>query len=38
MHGEELLKQSFDDATYFSNPFPLFAELRKSDPIFLVTH
>lgn len=34
MHGEELLKQSFDDATYFSNPFPLFAELRKSDPVF----
>ena len=34
MHGEELLKQSFDDATYFSNPFPLFAQLRNNDPAF----
>jgi cytochrome P450 len=34
MHGDQLLKQSFEDATYFSDPFPLFAELRKSDPVF----
>ena len=34
MHGDELLKQSFDDGSYFSNPFPLFAELRKTDPVF----
>lgn len=34
MHGDTLLKQSFDDGTYFSNPFPLFAELRKSQPVF----
>ena len=33
MHGDELLKQSFDDGSYFSNPFPLFAELRKTDPV-----
>ena len=34
MNGDELLKQSFEDGTYFSNPFPLFAELRKSLPVF----
>lgn len=34
MDGDALLKQSFDDGTYFSNPFPLFAELRKSQPVF----
>ncbi len=34
MNGDELLKQSFEDGTYFSNPFPLFAELRKSQPVF----
>ena len=34
MHGDKLLKQSFEDGTYFSNPFPLFAELRKSQPVF----
>ena len=34
MHGDELLKQSFEEGTYFSNPFPLFAELRKSQPVF----
>ena len=34
MSGETLLKQAFKDETYFSNPFPLFAELRKSDPVF----
>jgi len=34
VHGDKLLKQSFEDGTYFSNPFPLFAELRKSQPVF----
>jgi cytochrome P450 len=34
MHGDKLLKQSFEDGTYFSNPFPLFAELRKTQPVF----
>jgi cytochrome P450 len=34
MDGDKLLKQSFEDGTYFSNPFPLFAELRKSQPVF----
>lgn len=29
-----LLKQSFDDGTYFSDPFPMFAQLRKSHPAF----
>lgn len=34
MPVDELLKQSFEDGSYFSNPFPLFAELRKSHPVF----
>lgn len=34
MRGELLLKQAFADETYFSNPFPLFSELRKTDPVF----
>ena len=34
MQGEILLKKSLDDGTYFSNPFPLFAELRKHQPVF----
>lgn len=34
MHGDELLKQSFVNGTYFSNPFPLFAKLRQSYPVF----
>ena len=34
MSGDELLKQSIENGSYFSNPFPLFAELRKSDPVF----
>jgi cytochrome P450 len=34
MSGEQLLKQSFEDGSYFSNPFPLFAELRETEPVF----
>jgi len=34
MSGEELLQQSFEDGSYFSNPFPLFAELRETEPVF----
>ncbi len=34
MRGELLLKESLEDGTYFSNPFPLFAELRKNQPVF----
>jgi cytochrome P450 len=34
MRGELLLKQAFADETYFSNPFPLFSDLRKNDPVF----
>ena len=34
MHGDNLLKSSFADETYFSNPFPLFAELRAKQPVF----
>ena len=34
MHGDQLLKQAFEDGSYFSSPFSLFAELRKADPVF----
>lgn len=34
MQADELLQQAFNDGSYFSNPFPLFAELRRSHPIF----
>ena len=34
MVGEDLLKNAIFDGTYFSNPYPLFSELRKSAPIF----
>lgn len=34
MQGEILIKQSFDDGSYFSNPFPVFAKLRQTDPVF----
>lgn len=34
MDGDELLKESFENGTYFSNPFPLFAKLRQSHPVF----
>ena len=34
MSGEKLLQQSFEDGSYFSNPFPLFAELRETEPVF----
>jgi len=32
--GEKLLSGALSDLTYFSNPYPLFAELRSSDPVF----
>lgn len=34
MLGEDLLKNAISDGTYFSNPYPLFGELRKSAPVF----
>lgn len=34
MLGEDLLESAISDGTYFSNPFPLFSELRKSAPVF----
>lgn len=34
MQGEDLLKESLESGTYYSNPFPLFAELRKNHPVF----
>lgn len=34
MLGEDLLKNAISDGTYFSNPYPLFGEFRKSAPVF----
>lgn len=34
MQADELLQQAFNDGSYFSDPFPLFAELRRSHPVF----
>lgn len=34
MQGEKLLDQSLKNGTYFSDPFPLFAELRQNYPVF----
>lgn len=34
MLGEDLLENAITDGTYFSNPYPLFSELRKSAPVF----
>ncbi|MDP1852515.1 MAG: cytochrome P450 [Candidatus Planktophila sp.] len=34
MVGEDLLKNAITDGSYFSNPYPLFGELRKSAPVF----
>jgi cytochrome P450 len=32
--GNQLLKHSLESEEYFSNPFPLFSELRRNDPVF----
>ena len=34
MEADETLAGALNDGSYFSNPFPLFAELRKSSPVF----
>jgi cytochrome P450 len=34
MQADEILKRSLSDGTYFSDPFPMFAQLRKSHPAF----
>mgnify|MGYP006177923273 CR=1 FL=1 len=34
MDADNSLALALDDGSYFSNPFPLFAELRKSSPVF----
>lgn len=34
MKGNQLLKLSLDSGEYFSNPFPLFIELRRNNPVF----
>lgn len=32
--SDELIEASFSDLSYFSNPYPLFDELRSSSPVF----
>lgn len=34
MQADDLLKQAFADGSYFSDPFPLFAQLRRNRPVF----
>ena len=34
MSAAQLLEQALKDGTYFSNPHPLFAQLRESSPVF----
>lgn len=34
MQADDLLKQAFADGSYFSDPFPLFAQLRRNHPVF----
>lgn len=34
MDADNSLTLALDDGSYFSNPFPLFAELRKISPVF----
>ena len=34
MQGNQLLKLSLESGEYFSNPFPLFTDLRRDDPVF----
>lgn len=34
MSGNESLERAITDGTYFSDPFPLFTEFRKTDPVF----
>lgn len=34
MQGNQLLKLSLESGEYFSNPFPLFTELRRDNPVF----
>lgn len=34
MSAEELLDAALDDGSYFSNPYPLFAQLRSESPVF----
>jgi cytochrome P450 len=34
MEPDQLLKSALEDGTYFSHPFPLFAQLREEAPVF----
>lgn len=38
MKADELLGAAFSDGTYFSNPYPLFAQLRRENPVFFSEH
>jgi cytochrome P450 len=34
MQADDLLQQAFADGSYFSDPFPLFSQLRRNHPVF----
>jgi cytochrome P450 PksS len=34
MHPDHLVRDALSDGSYFSNPYPLFARLRKEYPVF----
>lgn len=38
MKADELLGAALSDGTYFFNPYPLFAQLRKEFPVFYSDH
>jgi cytochrome P450 PksS len=38
MSGDDLLGAALSDGSYFSNPYPLFAELRRESPVFFSQH
>jgi cytochrome P450 len=38
MKADELLGDAFSDGSYFSNPYPLFAQLRRENPVFFSEH
>lgn len=38
MRADELLGAALDDGSYFSNPYPLFAQLRREFPVFYSQH
>ena len=38
MNADDLLGAAFSDGTYYSNPYPLFEQLRRESPVFFSNH